>query len=189
MDIQGKVVRPNKNTRYSFLEFVWYQIIRTPEFINQLFALNTPAFEYFNKINDEVQTEGEIKNDIKKFTFPDLFNRTDEMVTILSRKNWVFHVSMKDDTLFVSTDNPVMITCADTKSPLRGLINPWTEISISLNSQIALSLCEKQCPCKYYISKIDPAEKINQINILLAKNANRFVYSQSRENLELLNGQ
>jgi hypothetical protein len=185
--VPEKVTRPHRNIRHSFMEFVLYQIIRVPRTIDKLFALNTRAFEWFNKKNDEAQTQNEIKNDIKKFTFPHLFIHTDKMMEILRQKNWVFHVLKKNDISFVSTDNPVMITCADTKSHFRGLINPSTEISIPLNSKIVLSLCKEQCPWKYYIRRIDSIKRIKQMNIALANNANRFIYSQCKENLRLLN--
>jgi hypothetical protein len=174
------------NDKKIILEFILYQIIRVPKYINELFSMVIPQFKQFNLEDGIVQTEKQIKNDIKRYTFPNLFYKIEKMTTILFQKNWMFFIISKNlNTSFISSDNPVIISNSDLHSPIRGaLIDPMTEISIPISKNIALALKQKTVKYKLNYNIISTLDHVNDINGLLLKNANRFAYSGNKSLLE-----
>jgi len=169
------------------LEFIFYQIIRVPKYFDKLISMIIPQYRQFNNDDGIEQTEKELINDIKKHTFPNYFNKSKEIVSILSKKNWIFFIlSEKLDTSFISSDNPVIITNSDKQSPIRGaLIDPMTEISFPISKNIALALKEKTVTYKYNYQLVDKTDYVKYINKLLLNNAYRFAYSNEKCLLEL----
>ena len=192
-DIEGYYFIKNKSIeklthddKKTIIEFIIYQIIRVPKYINKLFAMVIPQFKQFNTDDGVEQTNKQIINDVKKYTFPNYFNRINEIVSILLRKNWTFFVISNDiNNKFISSDNPVLISNSNLQSPIRGaLIDPMTEISIPLSKNIALAL--KQETIKYRLNYIliNSEDNVKYINKLLIKNGMRFVYSDNKSLLE-----
>ena len=192
-DIEGYYFIKNKSIeklthddKKTIIEFIIYQIIRVPKYINKLFAMVIPQFKQFNTDDGVEQTNKQIINDVKKYTFPNYFSRINEIVSILLRKNWTFFVISNDiNNKFISSDNPVLISNSNLQSPIRGaLIDPMTEISIPLSKNIALAL--KQETIKYRLNYIliNSEDNVKYINKLLIKNGMRFVYSDNKSLLE-----
>jgi len=192
-DIEGYYFIKNKSIeklahddKKTIIEFILYQIIRVPKYINKLFSMVIPQFKQFNIDNGIEQTDKQIINDIKKYSFPNYFDRINEMVSILLKKNWTFFIiSNNINNKFVSSDNPVLISNSDFKSPIRGaLIDPMTEISIPLSKNIALAL--KKDTIKYRLNYIliNSEDNVDYINKLLLRNGMRFVYSANKSLLE-----
>ena len=142
----GKFNRLSNNKKKLIYEFIIYQIIRVPKFVDKLFSIVVSEFKKSNKENGIEQSDKEIINDIKKYTFPNLFNKAEEVIPILSRKKWTFYIiSEKINMSFISSDNPILITNSDIKSQTRGaLIDPMTEISFPISKNIALVYCNIQ---------------------------------------------
>lgn len=182
----GKLNRLSNNNKTLIYEFIIYQIIRVPKYVDKLFSIVIPQFKQFNKEEGIEQSDKEIINDIKKYTFPNYFKRVEEMISILSRKNWMFFIiSKKLNTSFISSDNPIIITNSDIQSQTRGaLIDPMTEISFPVSRNIALALKEKTLTYKYNYQIIDTIDYVKYINKLLINNAYRFVFSNDRCLLE-----
>jgi len=192
-DIEGYYFIKNKSIeklthddKKTIIEFIIYQIIRVPKYINKLFAMVIPQFKQFNTDDGVEQTNKQIINDVKKYTFPNYFSRINEIVSILLRKNWTFFIISNDiNNKFISSDNPVLISNSNLQSPIRGaLIDPMTEISIPLSKNIALAL--KQETIKYRLNYIliNSEDNVKYINKLLIKNGMRFVYSDNKSLLE-----
>ena len=179
----GKLLHNDKRI---ILEFILYQIIRVPKYIDELFSIVIPEFKQYNIEDGIIQNEKQIKNDIKRYTFPKFFSRISEMTSILRKKNWIFLIISKElDTSFLSSDNPVIISNSDLQSPIRGaLIDPMTEISIPISKNIALVLKQKTVKYKVNYNIINSLDNVNYINDLLLKNATRFAYSGKKSLLE-----
>ena len=169
------------------LEFIFYQIIRVPKYFDKLISMIIPQYRQFNKDDGVEQTEKKLINDIKKYTFQNYFNKSKEVVSILSKKNWIFFIlAEKLNTSFISSDNPVIITNSDKQSPIRGaLIDPMTEISFPISKNIAIALKEKTVAYKYNYQLVDKTDYVKYINKLLLNNAYKFVYSNEKYLLEL----
>lgn len=168
------------------IEFICYQILRVPKYMESLFAMTIPQFKKFNREDGITQTEKEIKNDIKKYVYPHFFDRTEEMMLMLLRKNWIFLILASDlDISFISSDNPVMITNSDLNSPIRGaIIDPMTEIAIPISKHIALALKQKNVEYRLNYTLIKTMDRARYTNNLLLGNTFRFAYSEKRELLE-----
>jgi hypothetical protein len=175
----GKLDKLARNEKKIILEFIFYQIIRVPKYVDKLFSMIIPQFNQFNKEDGVEQSKRELINDIKKYTFPKYFDRAEEIISILSRKNWTFFIlSKKLSTSFISSDNPVILSNSNLQSPIRGaLIDPMTEISFPISKNIALALMEKNVTYKYNYRIVDNIDYVKYINGLLLNNAYRFAYS------------
>ena len=177
---------PNRNEKKVLLEFICYQILRVPKFIESLFSMTLPNFKKFNKEDGIVQTEKETINEIKKYVFPYFFDKVDFLISILSKKNWKFLILSNNlNERFISSDNPIMITNSDINSPIRGaLIDPMTEIAIPLSKNIALCLKERELQYKLNYTIVDTSDYVNYANNLLLKNSFRYTYSGNKSLLK-----
>jgi hypothetical protein len=182
----GSLLRLTHSERRHLFEFISYQIIRSPYYINKLQSITIPRFERFNQHDGIIQTKKDIINDIKKYSYKNLFNGVEEFNRILEPKNLVFYiVNQAIGVSFASSDNPVIITNSNLLSPIRGaLIDPMTEISIPFSKNIALSLIKGAIPNKYNYKLINQTEDIQKMNTLLIKNAVRFAYSGMKQTFE-----
>jgi hypothetical protein len=160
----------NRNEKKILLKFICYQILRVPKFIESLFSMTLPDFKRFNEEDGIIQTDKEIKNEIKKYVFPYFFDKVDFITSILNKKNWKFLiVSNNLNATLISSDNPIMITNSDRNSPIRGaLIDPMTEIAIPLSKNIVLGLKEKELKYKLNYTLINSSDYVNYANNLFS---------------------
>jgi hypothetical protein len=182
----GVLKTPNHNEKRILLEFICYQILRVPKFIESLFSMNLPEFKRFNEEDGIIQNEKEIRNEIKKYVFPYLFDKVDFIISILNKKNWKFLILSNDlNATFISSDNPIMITNSDINSPIRGaLIDPMTEIAIPLSKNIALTLKQNELKYKLNYTLINSSDYVDYANNLLIKNSFRYAYSGNKLSLK-----
>jgi len=169
--------------RQNLLEFLYYQILRVPKYIDKLFFNGIKYLKELNKKYNRVQNEKEIVNDLKSIMFPRLFNNVQEFISIMNKRNLAFFIIDKNITeCFVSTDNPVLITNSEINVDRVGIIDPRTEVSIPISKNILLVIGKTHIKYKLEYHIINSVDRVKNLNVLIRNNAMRFIYS-GQENL------
>ena len=160
------------------LEFLYYQTLRVPKYIDKLYINGVTFLKKLNKKYNYVQTKKEMINYIKKILFPMLFDNIHEFISIMNKRNWAFFIIDKNiNEYFISSDNPVIIVNSEINVEKVGIIDPMTEISIPISNKILLSIRETYINYKQEYHVISSTDRIRAINSLIKDNSMRFVYS------------
>lgn len=173
--------------RTHFLEFVSFQWVRVPKVVEQLNSLLDSGFKEIDKNNNEIVTDEDRKNDVKKYLSLGIFKEgfISDIVNMLNTKDWIISIIPDDcSEIFITTDNPVLITNAIARN---ALINPYTEISLPITPKICISLLANQKESYVYDSRT-PDTNINQFNFSMITMSDRFVLSHNKEILDSLLG-
>jgi len=168
-----------RKERLIFLEFLYYQILRVPKYIDRLFVKGKIFLKELNKKHNYIQNDKEKINDLKKIMFPILFDNIDEFVSIMNKRNWAFFIINKSiNKYFVSSDNPVIIANSEFNVDRVGIIDSMTEVTIPISKNILLAIRETYIKHKIECHIINSIDIINKINIKIKNNSTRFVYSE-----------
>lgn len=160
------------------LEFLYYQTLRVPKYIDKLYINGVTFLKKLNKKYNYVQTKKEMINYIKKILFPMLFDNIHEFISIMNKRNWAFFIIDKNiNEYFISSDNPVIIVNSEINVEKVGIIDPMTEISIPISNKILLSIRETYINYKQEYHVITSIDRIRAINKIIKDNSMRFVYS------------
>jgi hypothetical protein len=167
-----------RKDRLIFLEFLYYQILRVPKYIDRLFYKGMIFLENLNKKYNYTRNKKEMINDIKKIMFPILFDNKYEFISILDKRKWAFFIINKNlNEYFISSDNPVIISNSEINVSSVGIIDPMTEISIPISKNIILSIRETYIKHKLEYHLINSLETIKNLNTLIKNNSMKFTYS------------
>jgi hypothetical protein len=179
------VYRLSHMEKRTLLEFIYFQILRVPKYINNLFENGKDFLAGLNRKYNYTQTASEMIDDIKSIMFPILFENAEEFISIVQKRNWAFLVIEKNiNEHFVSSDNPILIT-NDTKDvKMAGIVDPMTEISVPISNKIILTIRETYIINKVEYFLVNSIETIDKINLLIKNNALRFIYSNDISKLE-----
>jgi hypothetical protein len=168
-----------------FLEFLYYQIMRVPKYIDKLFINGVSFLKELNKKYNKVQTDKEMINDLKKIMFPKLFDSVHKFISIMNKRNWAFFIIDKNiNEYFISSDNPVIILNSKVNVEKVGIIDPMTEISIPISKKILLSIRETFINYKLEYNIITSIDCIRTINTIIKDNSMRFIYSGIEDSLK-----
>jgi hypothetical protein len=159
-------------------EFIYYQILRVPKYIDKLIIKGIAFIKELNKKYNHKETEKEMVNYLKKTLFPKLFENVQEFIGIMNKRNLAFYIIDKNiDEYFISSDNPVIISNSEVNVNSVGIIDPMTEITIPISKNIILIIHEKLIEYKLEYNLLNSIETIKNLNTLIKNNSMKFIYS------------
>jgi hypothetical protein len=167
------------------IRFIIFQLLRVPAKIEPFIELMSNGFKQMNQTEGIVQSEQQILNDIRKLGVAHMFSADDKNYKLLeflinSKNKFLTFTGKNEENSFIITDNPVLITNTVERN---ALINRKTEITMTINKNIAISFYEYGNTRKYNL--ID-SENISRINNSFYMNATRYCFSGNEKNLRNL---
>jgi hypothetical protein len=185
--LNGCILKKIRRSEKEFIiNYILIQYFRVPKFTNRYSSLIIDGFKEINRKEKIKQSDDEIKNDLKKYSFNSLFDTSDQsfikLKSIIDNKKMIISIIPEiKDCEFITSDSPVLIT--NSLGP-NALISINTEIKLSLTPKIAISFYGPKGNDEYKI--VNSLEQINTFNKSLFKNSFLYCFSGNKSILEKL---